>query len=165
MNWQPLTSQTDLDALQSLFGRFHDGCLRESYLWTGYSVSPNLSMSVSIALDLRVRLLFQRQFANPSAIELLFEQVTTFHLRPQPGSDNIIMDATLLHHEGLFYWANEYCWSPENSDLDEVTWIAGKALSWRDASDWMGSELRLGPGIETPSRAEAGPPSPDPGAS
>ncbi len=122
-------------------------------------------MSISIALDLRVRLLFQRQYANPSAIELLFEQVTTFHLWADPGSDNIIMDATLLHHDGLFYWANEYDWSPENADRDKFTWIAGKALSWRDASDWMGNELRLGPGIEAPTRAEPGPPSLDPGAS
>jgi hypothetical protein len=150
MNWQSLTSQADLDVLISLFGGFHDGCLKEAHLWTGNCVFPDLSMSCAGNLDIRVRLLFQRQFNNPSAIELLFEQVTAFHLHPCPPNDDaIIMDATLSHYDGLFYWAETYDWSPKDAAREDITWIAGKTLSWRDASEWMGDELRFGPKNES----------------
>jgi hypothetical protein len=111
-------------------------------------------MSCPVDLDIRVRLLFQRQWAKPSAIELLFEQVTTFHLQSHPNTDSIIDAATLLHCDGLFYWADRYNWSPADADRNDATWIAGKMLSWRDASEWMGSELRFGPNVASPFEGE-----------
>ena len=149
MNWQHLESQTDLDRLLSLFGGFHDGCLREAHIWTEHYVFPDLRMHCIGDLDTRVRILFQRQFSNPSAIELLFEQVTTFHFQSSlPNYDSIIYDATLLHCDGLFYWAETDGWSPKDAGRNDVTWIAAKMLSWRDASEWMGNELRFGPNNE-----------------
>jgi hypothetical protein len=94
-------------------------------------------------LDTRVRLLIQRQFKAPSAIELLFEQVITFHLQPSPENyDSIIFGAAMLCRDGTFYWADDADWSPESAARDKTTWIAAKQVSWRDAAEWMGSELR-----------------------
>lgn len=73
MTWNALNSQSDLNALLQLFGRFHDGCLREAHIWTEHSVNSEMVMSVSGDLDTRVRLLIQRQWRDPSAIELLFD--------------------------------------------------------------------------------------------
>src|SRR5450759_44715 len=99
--------------------------------------------------DTRVRLLIQRQFSAPSAIELLFEQVVTFHLQPSPDNyDSIIYAATLIHNGDTFYWAEEGGWSPTGETRDRCTWIAAKKISWRDASLWMGAELRYGATVD-----------------
>lgn len=145
MTWNTLNSQSDLDVLLKLFGGFHDGCLREAHVWTEHYVNPDLGMHCAPELDTRVRLLIQRQFSSPSAIELFFEQVVTFHLQPSPDNyDSIIYGATLLCHEETFYWADTEGWSPADAARHDATWIAAKKLSWRDASDWMGADLRYG---------------------
>jgi hypothetical protein len=125
--WMPLGTQADLDKLLELFGGFHDGCIREAHVWTETYVHPNLSMTCPGHLDNRVRLFVQRQFEAPSAIELLFEQVTTFHLLPSPDNyDSIIFGATMVHENDLSYWADSEGWSPAAPDRDKSTWIAAK---------------------------------------
>jgi hypothetical protein len=142
--WNPISSQADIERLLKLFGWFHDGCLREAHVWTEHSVSSDLRMSCSGNLDTRVRILIQRQFKEPSAIELLFEQVTTFHLKPSPENyDSIIFGATMLVENDVFYWADSEGWSLNSSEHDNATWISAKKLSWRDASNWMDAELRF----------------------
>jgi hypothetical protein len=145
--WNLLASQAELDQLMNVFGGFHDGCIREAHVWTEHFVDTDLRMSCTGDLDTRVRLLIQRQFTSPSAIELLFEQVVTFHLQPSPENyDSIILGAAMLCRDGTFYWAEDADWSPESSKRDDTSWIAAKKLSWRDASEWMGSDLRYGRG-------------------
>ena len=114
-------------------------------MWTDSYVDGNLSMGVSPELDTYVRILFQRQFRDPSAIELLFEGVTQFHIVPSPiNFDSIIYDAKLILHKGLFYWADAYDWEPEDYSLHTNSWISAKSLKWRDASSWMGKQNRYG---------------------
>jgi len=62
-----------------------------------------------------VRILFQRQYCDPSAIKLLFEGVTQFHIVP---SHSIIYDAKLILHNGIFYWAGNYDWDPEDANTE-----------------------------------------------
>jgi hypothetical protein len=143
--WNHLASKADTDNLLKVFGGFHDGCLREAHVTTEHWVASDLHMHCTGELDTRVRLLIQRQFRAPSAIELLFEQVVTFHLQPSPHNyDSIIFDATMFLKEDVFYWAETAGWSLTASDRDQATWIAAKKVSWRDASDWMGADLRYG---------------------
>lgn len=48
-------------------------------------------------------MLFQRQYSNPSAIELLFEGVTGIHIIPTPENyDSIIRDAIILKSDDKF---------------------------------------------------------------
>ena len=127
------------------FGGFHDSCLKELYMSTESNVSEDLSMAAPTGLDTNVRILFQRQFRNPSAIELLFEGVTQLHMLPSPENyDSIIFDATLILYNDLFYWANQGDWKPENNALDTSSWIVATRLKWRDASSWMGDKNRYG---------------------
>jgi hypothetical protein len=148
MNWIKIESQADADALLDLFGGFHDGCIREAHLWTEHFVAQNLSMSCAGNLDNNIRFLIQRQFKNPSAIELVFEQVTRFNLVPSPDNyDSVIYDATLLVHEGIIYWSPEEDWTPNAPDRDNTTWISSNILRWREV-DWLGEELRYGPNKE-----------------
>jgi hypothetical protein len=144
VTWNPINSQADVERLLTLFGGFHDGCLREAHVWTEHYVNSDLSMNCPGNLDTRVRLLIQRQFKGPSAIELLFEQVITFHLQPsEENYDSVIFDATILRDGDTFYWADTGSWLPKNATRDNATWIAAKKLSWRDASNWMGAQLRF----------------------
>ncbi|MDI9639421.1 hypothetical protein QPK87_19055 [Kamptonema cortianum] len=143
MNWIRIYSQKDLNALLDTFGGFHDACSHEAHIWTQEFVNTDLSMNVPGQRNAAVRMLFQRQWKKPSAIELLFEELVTLHYWPtQDNDDPSIFDATLLLSEGTIYWAGHEGWSPKDSDRDRVTWIAAKKLAWREASDWMGAELR-----------------------
>jgi hypothetical protein len=67
----------------------------------------------------------------------------------QPSAENydsIILSAEMLYRDGTFYWTDLGGWVPESPTRDEATWIAAKKVSWRDVSEWMGSDLRYGPG-------------------
>jgi hypothetical protein len=146
MSWTKIETKDDIDQLLHAFGRFHDACLREAHIWTEHHVDEDMSMACPGNLDTHIRLLFQRQWRSPSAIELLFHQVVRFNLVPSPeGSDSIIFDATLLLQDGIFYWAEWRDWTPGSADRNAITWVAAKELLWRDASEWMGRQLRYGP--------------------
>ncbi len=143
--WNRINSKSDIDNLLTVFGDFHDGCLREAHVWTEHWVTPDFHMHCTGELDTRICLLVQRQFRNPSAVELLFEQVVTFHLQPRPHNyDSIIFEATMLQDGDTFYWADVGGWSQTANNCDEATWIAAKKIAWRDASDWMGADIRYG---------------------
>jgi len=158
-NWNEVKTQEEADRLMELFGDFHDSCLHEAHLWTGHYVSDELSMSCPWNLDNRLRLLIQRQFKNPSAIEMLFEEVTRFNLVPTPENyASIISSATLFVCDGVVFWSPEGDWTPEKRDRDAVTWISAKRLSWREVN-WLGAALRYGPveGQALPSPEQAAP--------
>ncbi|WP_026692340.1 hypothetical protein [Peribacillus kribbensis] len=144
MKWIEIKGNEDIKKLLEIFGNLHDSCLKELLMWTDSFVDKDLSMGVGLGLDTNIRMLFQRQSINPSAIELLFEGVTQLHLSPSPENyDSIILDAILLLQDGTFYWADAYDWKPISHD-DEVTWIASKRVKWRDVSNWMGDNRRYG---------------------
>ena len=146
-SWTPVTSQADADALMKLFGGFHDGCIREVHISAQSFVDSGMSMSIASGVDTRVRLLIRRQWKDPSAVELLFAHIDTFHLRPSPENyDSIIYSATMICRDRTLYWADQAGWTPESPERDDATWVAAKKLSWRDVSEWMGPDLRYGPG-------------------
>lgn len=145
MNWNKLNDQLDIENFMELFGGFHDSCLKELYMWTGTSVNEKFSMSMSIELDTCVRVLFQRQVPEPSAIELLFKGVSQFHVVPRAeGGASGIFGAKLMFKEGLFYWAEDEEWQLDQPFLHPISWISAKELLWRDVSSWMGADQRYG---------------------
>lgn len=145
--WQRVETEADVERLLATFGEFHDACLREVHLWTETFVREDLTLVLHSHLDTHLRVLFQRQWRNPSAIELWFDQVVDFHLTPSAENlDKSIVDAALLVRDGIIYWADSYDWRPDHEDRDALTWFAARQLRWRDASPWMGELLRYGPG-------------------
>lgn len=141
--WTLIQSDQDAIHLLDVFGGFHDGCIREMHVWTETWVSDDLGMACPTHRDVRIRVLFQRQFRNPSAIEMVFDQVVGMHLVPSPENYcSIIFDACLSRWDDTFYWAGRKGWTPDSADRDSVTWIGAKVVHWRDASDWMGEEPR-----------------------
>lgn len=103
MEWHELKDTDDIKGLLELFGHFHDSVLKELLMWTDSYIHTGLSLIVGSGHDTKVRMLFQRQFNSPSAIELLFEGVTHLQLKPSPENyDSIIYEACLLHKEEHF---------------------------------------------------------------
>jgi hypothetical protein len=144
MTWHSIVTQADADALLQRFGAFHDGCLREVHLWTGHWVSSELSMACDSTTSARV--LFQRQVAPLSAIELEFRGITRLNVAPAPPSyTQILAEAAVCVHAGVIYWAEDSRWTPDAPDRDDSTWIGAREVRWRDASEWMGESLRYGP--------------------
>ncbi|HVU89942.1 MAG TPA: hypothetical protein VHD36_21605 [Pirellulales bacterium] len=143
--WRDVRTQADANVLLEVFGRFHDSCIREAHLTAGHWVSSDLCMSCPPSLDNKIQFLVQRQFKNPSAIELQFDEVTRFNFVPTPeGSDSIILEATLLVQDANIFWSVQGDWNPDRANRDEGTWVSAKKLRWR-AVDWLGEELRYGP--------------------
>jgi hypothetical protein len=143
VNWQTVETQEDIQQLLQQFGYFHDSCLKELYIWTGAYVNEELGMAISNTLDTCARLLFQRQFKECSAIELYFEEVTTIHISPaKEDYMELIMDATLVKRDNQFYWVADGDWHPDEEMKEQVHWISGKKLKWREVSSWLGEEKR-----------------------
>src|SRR5437867_68914 len=64
-----IRTEEELNSFLNAVGRFHDGVIHEIHLLNSSYVAADLAMSWDSRLDLRV--LVQRQWKNPSAVELL----------------------------------------------------------------------------------------------
>ena len=138
--WQCLASSIDLQELMGLFGNFHDSCVREVHVVTGHFVEEDLTMRVDWRTT--IHMLIQRQFRNPCAIELRFEEVVGLRMvPPQPDCEAIIFHAAFFVRDGVYYWAEDGNWTPESTD-DGTTWVAARRVYWRHASEWIGPRLR-----------------------
>ena len=74
--WISITSDNEAEQLLSLFGEFHDSCIREVHIWTKHFVSSDLAMATDSGLDTCAKFIVQRQFRDSSCIELQFEQIS-----------------------------------------------------------------------------------------
>ena len=137
--WTEIKEQVDIDRLLELYGYFHDSCLRDIYISTREFIDEKLAMHFDNKLT--ASLLFQRQFGQPTVIELKFEDIEQFNFRQfDTFTDPVICDATLMTTNGLFYWADFAGW--EIGDNDSI-WISGKKLFWRQRPELIGNIKRL----------------------
>lgn len=138
-DWKEITDDKDIETLLQLYGNFHDGCLREIHIVTKESVDKGLSMSFDGTLT--ATLLFQRQYKNPTVIELRFDMVRQFNFNPPgPNHDSIIYDATFKKVGNLFYWASEDNWQLGDND---AVWISGEKVYWRERPELIGQVNRI----------------------
>ena len=143
--WREITDEDVIQELMTVFGNFHEGCIREIHIATGHSVAQDLSMHCDWRMT--VHMLVQRQRRDPSAIEMRFEEVADFRLSPPPRDFvSVIFQAAFVLHEGVFYWSEDGNWSL--GARQGVPVIAARKVWWRDASEWMGAELRYRVGGE-----------------
>lgn len=137
--WEKIGNQSDIDKLLSLYGGFHDSCIREIYFSTSEFVDEKLAMHFENRLT--AAFLFQRQFRPNSVIELKFEDVIQFNFKPLGNSEKAVLyDASLKLKDEIFYWADFIDW--ENTDNDSI-WISSKKLFWRLRPDLIGNIKRI----------------------
>lgn len=136
-DWRRIEADQEVADFLTMFGSFHDSCLKEAYAWGGHSVESDLMMTVNPMVYLRV--LFQRQARDPSAVELVFVDVTELLWKPaQPPYEDIIYEASIFRQGGLFVWTDG------RDHQEQRMRIAARHLFWRDASAWMGADHRIG---------------------
>jgi hypothetical protein len=144
MDWFEINNKDDAQNLLIKFGGFHDGCLKELKYISGEYVYKELSMMAVNSLR-KLSIIFQRQWENPSAIEMIFEGLVRINLVPSiPNNDGIIYDAYFDVVDNLIYWAetNEFNISEIDSNpyYRQITWIIAEKARWRIANEYIGDE-------------------------
>ncbi len=138
MNWNVIETQEDIDKLMREYGHFHDGCIKELKYISGGYVDKDLSMNPFNSKRV-LNIIFQRQYKNPTVIEMIFEGIQKMNLEPSNGDyDCIIYEASLKKINDIYYWAD---WDNfEVDDINEIkrTWIAASKIKWRVADNYIG---------------------------
>lgn len=65
--WREITEEYGIRELMTVFGNFHDGCIRKIHVATGHTVGQDLSMHCDWRM--KAHMLVQRQRRDPSAID------------------------------------------------------------------------------------------------
>ena len=137
MSWIELNSVKDVEHLNDLFGCFHDSYLKEMCFSSGCYIDEDLSMheyNNPIA-----RFLFQRQWSNPSVIEIEFRDV--LQINKKPAKENEFSDIICSHiylEDGIFFW-NSSDYEIHDDGKDDYTWISAKKVCWRISDELLGS--------------------------
>lgn len=139
MKWNIIKNQEDVSFLNDIFGNFHDSCLKEVCFSTGGFVAENYAMNV-LGLPI-ARFLFQRQAQNPAVIELEFSEVIQINIKPVEKNQGVDIISTQLYlKDGIFFWSEKDYEFYEN-DKDMNTWIAARAVKWRERGEALGNNM------------------------
>lgn len=138
--WNEINNQEDLKSFMDTHYGFHDSCIKELKYISGAYVQEDLSMNpVNVQRNLKV--VFQRQFKNPTVIEMEF--VGLKHLNMFPNDENYtceILDATMILKEDCIYWCDCGDLSEDDFETYEGTLICATKARWRVADEYIGFE-------------------------
>ena len=138
--WHEIVNEDDLIAFMKGMYDFHDSCIKEIKYLSGAYVKKELSMYPTN--DKReLKMIVQRQFENPSAIEIEFTGLNRLSLFPCDEAYTCeILDATMVFHNGCVYWCD--CGGLSISDMDTYkgTLICASKVRWRKADEYIGKE-------------------------
>ncbi|WP_346929606.1 hypothetical protein [Clostridium sp.] len=141
--WTEIRNQEDIDKLMYDFGGFHDGCLKELRYLSGEYVNKDLSM-YPLNSERNIYTIFQRQWKNPSVIEMVFEGVECMTLNPRNEDyDGIIYGAYMVIQDGRFIWFDCDDFKDDYRELykyNDVTWIKAETVKWRVVDNYLGDE-------------------------
>lgn len=141
--WNEIKDETDIQAFMSMFGYFHDGCLKELRYISGAYVQNNLSM-YPLNDKRSLYVVFQRQYNEPAAIEMLFEELCQLNLRPANEEYTCeIHGATMCMEDGCMVWFDSDWFRDDYKEMygqEGVTWIKAKRVKWRAVEDYLGEE-------------------------
>jgi len=127
-----IRTNEDMEKFLSAVGDFHDGILKEVHILNSAFVHENLSMTCNFKYDMR--LLVQRQWENPSAVEIILNNVTEMKM-DQP---DCIWSASGKVVSRKDDGAIEISFKLDNS------YFSCKRMFWRPSSEWMGKASRFG---------------------
>jgi len=90
----------------------------------------------------RLSVIFQRQFEDPSTIEIIFEKLIKLNLVPTPEEyTGNITCAYMNIVDDVIYWAEDEYFDPVKLDeYDDFTWISSFSAKWRIAEQYLGDE-------------------------
>jgi hypothetical protein len=125
-DWNYVENAKDVDKLFDEFDWFHDSILKDSYYESGSHAVENGIMPMDYIRRVTMT------FANDSncSIEMIFEGVTKFNLRPAPDNyDSIIYEASIIVKDATVFFCNDHIDAEEYPD--GCTCIKAFSLRWR----------------------------------
>lgn len=129
--WNEIQNETELKRFLDRMQQFHDSCLKELRYTSGAYVDERLSMHP--LNDVRtLTVVIQRQFRDPTTIEMEFRGLRFLRLRPVDEAYTCeILDASMFLHEGCIYWCD--CGGVSEADVGQYdgTVICADSLRWR----------------------------------
>ena len=137
--WNEIITQSDIDNLMKKYGHFHDSCVKEMKYLSGAFVDPDLSMYA--LSDKRIlKILIQRQYREPTTIELEFSGLIKLSLPPYgDGLSSELFEAVMFIEDEIIYWGDSYWFTDKRSEYDG-TWVSAKKARWRIADQYIGNE-------------------------
>lgn len=138
--WNEIMNEKDLTNFMDLYYGFHDSCIKELKYISGSYVKDDLGMQP--INDQRVlRLIIQRQFKNPAAIEMEFIGLKRLSMFPHDENyTSEILDATMILKDDCIYWCD--CGGLTENDIETYggTLICAERVRWRPADEYIGSK-------------------------
>ena len=136
--WHEIKNQVEADAFMEHVEDFHDCCIKELSYISGAYVEDDLSM-YPVNEQRVLRVVFQRQFAAPSMIEMAFARLRYLKLAPNDMTYTCeILDATLLVRAGRVYWCDCGGITAEGMLTYDGTVICAEKVCWRPIEGHMG---------------------------
>lgn len=139
MKWNEISTPRDLETLMATFGRFHDSCIKELKYISGAFVSSDLNINPINSVR-KVRVIFQRQYKAPTAIEMEFLGLLNLNLSPVDENFTCeLQGAAMFISSDKIYWYD--CDEIENPTEEyNGTWICAGKTRWRIADEYIGNE-------------------------
>lgn len=138
LKWFEITSSNDICQLMEQIYYFHDSCIKELKYVSGAYVNDELSL-YPINNARLLEIIIQRQYENPSMIELQFKDLKFMKLFPLgPEYTCEIQGATILIKDNYIYWGDSDGLSEDNIKDYDGTLICAKRLRWRAINGCMG---------------------------
>ena len=137
--WKDIkTNEGIKDFMDSVYC-FHDSCIKEMHYLSGAYVGEGLGMYP--LNDKRIlRVVIQRQFDNPSMLELEFSGLQYMNLQPvDPTYTCEILGSAMFEKDGLIYWCDDGNVDIASIDNYDGTLICAERLRWRPIDGHMGA--------------------------
>lgn len=136
--WNDIANENDLKNFMDAMCGFHDSCIKEIKYISGAYVNEKLSMS-PVNSQRILSVIIQRQFENPSVVEMQF--VGLKYLKLFPNGENYtceILDATMIFKEDCIYWCD--CGGLSVKDIESYTGttICASKVRWRAVDEYIG---------------------------
>ena len=127
--WNEILTSEDISKLMEIFGGFHDSCMKEMKYISGAFVDSDLRMQAMNNKRI-AKIIFQRQYKNPSTIEMEFSEVEKLKLPPSDEQYSCeIFDVTCtIENDCIFWYDSSGCVVGYEHD---GMWICAKKARWR----------------------------------
>lgn len=138
--WNEITTEKELNNFLDVMCYFHDSCLKEIKYISGAYVNEKLSM-IPVNDKRILSAIIQRQFENPSVVEMQFAGLK--YLKLFPSDENCtceILDATMILKEDCIYWCD--CGGLSEKDIESYTGttICASKAWWRAVDEYIGAK-------------------------
>lgn len=138
--WNEIANEKELNSFMDTMYGFHDSCLKEIKYISGAYVNEKLSMH-PVNNKRVLSMIIQRQFENPSVVEMQFVGLKYFKLFPNDENYTCeILDATMVLKENCIYWCD--CGGLSEKDIESYTGTTICALKarWRAVDEYIGAK-------------------------